>query len=117
MTERKINIRERTISELICEYAYAVHTDQPELFTYFNPEEVHILGYFTSPTFAEQWARDIFEWAHRNYGEDIPDLYIADVWKSEGLTLMDECIEWLGEGTDFKEEVYHPTVPAFEKTA
>ena len=46
MTNRKINIRERTISELICEYAYAVHTDQPALFTYFNPEEVHILGSF-----------------------------------------------------------------------
>ena len=110
MTNRKINIRERTISELICEYAYAIHTDQPELFTYFNPEEVHILGFFTSPTFAEQWARDIFEWAHRNYGDDIPDLYRVDVWKSEGLRLVDECIEWLGERTDFKEEVYKHSI-------
>ena len=110
MTNRKINIRERTISELICEYAYAVHTDQPELFTYFNPEEVHILGFFTSPTFAEQWARDIFEWAYRNYGDDIPDLYRVDVWKSEGLRLVDECIEWLGERTDFKEEVYKHSI-------
>ncbi len=124
MTKRMINVKEKTIMEIIFEYSFAVHTDQPELFTYFNPEEAHILASFTSPTFAEQWIRDIFEWAHRNYGDDIPNL--TDITEQQWNTftfipkvfaeLLDECVEWLGEGTDFKEEVYKPTVAALEET-
>ena len=101
MTKRMINAKEKTIMEIILEYSHAVHTDQPELFTYFNPEEIHILGFFTYGSFAEEHARGVFEWAHRNYGDDIPqittysikDLSTRD--KKILLELMDECVEWL----------------------
>jgi len=98
-----INAKEKTIIEMIMEYSYAVHTDQPELFTYFNPEEFYILGFFTDPLFAEKHARGIFEWAYRNYGYDIPEIRPTDGSiknlspgdKKILLELMDECIEWL----------------------
>ena len=103
MIKRMINAKEKTIMEMIMEYSHAVHTDQPELFTYFNPEEIHTLGFFTYGSFAEKHARGVFEWAHRNYGDDIPEIR-PDDWNIKNLSprdkktlleLMDECIEWL----------------------
>ena len=113
MTKRMINAKEKTIMEMIMEYSYAVHTDQPELFTYFNPDEIYILGFFTYHSFAEEHARGVFEWAHRNYGDDIPEILPTDgniknlspKDKKILLELMDECIEWLDIKINYRPEV------------
>jgi len=104
MFKRVLTAKEITTMKIIMEYSYAVHTQQPELFTYFNPEEIHILGHFTYSSFARENVRDIFEWAYRNYGEDIPQIFptdgniknLSDEDRNTLVELVDECAEWLG---------------------
>lgn len=66
--QRKFSREEFTIMQMICEYSYAEHTDQRELFTYFNPKDVNTLSWsFRDKTFASEYSREFFDWVSREY--------------------------------------------------
>jgi hypothetical protein len=75
MKERNFSNKEFTIMQMICEYAHAKHSDQLELFTYFNPEDVNTLGFFKDTNFASQYSREFFDWIFRidHYVDDVPE--------------------------------------------
>ena len=100
MKDRKFSHEEFTIMQMICEYAYAKHSDQLELFTYFNPEDVNTLGFFKDKNFASKYSREFFDWIFRvdNYADEIPTslgLYNGDLKK-----LSDEEKETIVELSD-----------------
>ena len=75
MKDRKFSREEITIMKMICEYAHAKHSDQLELFTYFNPEDVNTLGFFPDKNFASEYSREFFDWIFRidNYVDEVPE--------------------------------------------
>lgn len=85
MEDRKFSREEFTIMQMICEYAHAKHSDQLELFTYFNPKDVNTLGFFQDQDFASEYSREFFDWIFRidNYVNEVPKLsgYEGDLKK------------------------------------
>ena len=72
---RQFSMQEITIMQMICEYSYAKHSDQLELFTYFNPEDVNTLGFFKDKNFASEYSREFFDWIYRidNYVDGVSE--------------------------------------------
>jgi len=92
--QRKFSMQELTIMQMICEYSYAKHTDQNELFTYFNPTDVNTLGYFKNKTFASKYSREFFDWISREY---VPEF---EGYQGELKELSDEDKETIVELSD-----------------
>ncbi len=92
---RLFNMQELTIIQMICEYSFAKHTDQAELFTYFNPTDINTLGFFKDTNFASQYSREFFDWVSR---KDVPEFigYEGDI-KKLSESDKDELVELLDD--------------------
>ena len=91
---RKFSMQEITIMQMICEYSYAEHTDQKDLFTYFNPTDVNTLGFFRDKDFASEYSREFFDWVSREY---VPEF---QGYQGELKKLSDEDKETVVELSD-----------------
>ena len=100
MKDRKFSREEITIMQMICEYAHAKHSDQLELFTYFNPEDVNTLGFFSDKDFASKYSREFFDWIFRidHYVEEVPEC--SGIYDGGLKKLSDEDKETLVELSD-----------------
>tara|TARA_R100000544_G_scaffold28201_1_gene14809 strand:+ start:382 stop:720 length:339 start_codon:yes stop_codon:yes gene_type:complete len=99
MTDRKFSSEELTIMQMICEFSYAKHGDQLELYSYFNPTDINTLGHFHSKEFAEEHSRGFLDWALR---QDVPVCRgyegelknMSDETKEEVTDLLDNFMKW-----------------------
>lgn len=93
--KRLFSMQELTIIQMICEYSFAKHTDQMELFTYFNPTDINTLGFFRDKDFASKYSREFFDWVSR---EDVPEFigYEGDI-KKLSVSDKDELVELLDD--------------------